>query len=539
MISEQQLIAKAFEELIDRVTPEWPEARSVIAELLAERKNNDSRWGLLALIEILERYGVPAIAKGLDFRRNYGDLQYREFELLGQLWRDGNDAVVDQTVAFVEKHRISGFHNRFGNLLGGIHRFGEAELEAGMDLLASEIDEDSTGLDPELAARLLRSQRERAAYVTAYLGLATVERLIAEFQQDGFSQRQVNHFLWQIAPIPHVGGCGLGEGLVRQAIQLVKTAGLIPVDFAEDVIRAMENRYGTPAEILEILRLAKQYDLTAFKGYDLENALRALRMPSYHAMLHEAFAKKSPGSLTRAFQFLWLYSVLVAAPAVSAWMSQEQTATEARLRTQELMARHYDRVRMASFERPLVMALAGNPLLTPEMIRRRQRSSTNLDQLRAQVEQRFGIERVRRAMALASPETETEFWLALAAVGPRKLIELVGRLDSELRVYVVRSLNWYGWEAACQAVGLVDQARLEPTLILPTAQGLCQRANGIVRVTPAATVPITPEQETELKTYLGWPLELQRRYARSIKLFRRVQETMYVRIRYGRVTKPD
>lgn len=502
------------------------------------------------LILVHKRFGSKVLAQTVHFLHDNFPDAYDDHTVhkVALCFKEGKPELLDRTAAFMHKHG-GDWSFSVEQLIDAINSRGEKELEAGMDLAPLAGREPEGIVLPQYWRPEVENQRRRKDYVfiTGRLGLDKLKSLTSRLKSVGLPDKDIRDLVSRCA---YSANQDKEIARVFNAISLIKKSGLDPTatgslgginigSMTAVVHDAMRRDYGTKDKLRKVLEMAAQNGVKWLSSQDFQIALRYYRKPKQRELVQIAFKEKQPHLLT----FGSVYEGLMV--GLGGYVEQGIDATERALdnadtisaheRTQEIMAEKYPMLGLFGPDKDFAQALAQNPVFVPDSLRPTKFESSKSLNLVDQATNQFGMDTVKSVTRFAQSGSEPEYALALLRTkNPQALIEAINRVPLDSRLNAVRVINQHGLIIFQKTLKVIKASKLEPKSFLhPIAASLANNSKELTPIKQQLFRPVfKPEHEQQLRFFYGQPPGWQRNMARAVKMYRRVYNITYPRIRY-------
>lgn len=544
------LRTKALQNLFEGVAnllPEWHEIFDKVVEHITSH-------------HYPPQYGINEARKNLSYvKKKYGKLIFVEVlqlankhlwlawhgDDIGKYLATGRGHLVHQAIAFFYSHQCIWHRVSLPRLLVAIEQKREDEMEKGIALAPkpSEIAEPPVLQKYWDVERAWNDRKGEYCSITIDLGYEKTKSLFDQFYAEGFNDQTVVRFLNHITRLGWYGRKTYAdnEAEIFLAINLVSSLGLSVPEFAEITHRQISSRNGTIPEITQILRYAKEFDVTAwFLEWVFEKALDIHRRPLLRHEVVTAFALQSPNHLTYV---RWS----MGGAALDYFLSDEDERKEI-LRIYriehnievfpavlEILEGHFRKLGFSSSQILAISSIARNPLFTNDFLN----ESRPTYKIRNLLKTALGREEAIQSLSRVRRELRLDFSAALLRCdNDSQLHRLLHAWPREKWRVILRSISQFDFERTQKALAMIREKSLDPNVfLLSIAQSIRwqNHAPSLSLAWAERIVIAASDRGKQILIYSQLPYELRMALKRPIKLYRRIHLMVQWRFRARRV----
>lgn len=529
--------------------PNWIEICDRIVEMIKHNscsRQYDVRQTLQNLQSVRKKYGREALVDTLQFIVKTGLAPVDQYLLdcVGKACSEKKHDLLDRTFPFYQSYPKMFWYHNFINLFYGIEKFGEQEIAAGIALAPKPKKGEDKRYNRCVysLAQEWRDRRQSYALLAAAIGFKRAREIRLLLLQEGFDENGILDLIEEIPPTPY---CRLSaeerESMVRLAVAIVKEIGLSAKDYAKMVRNKLFERRGTVKEIKDILRLAKECDVTPhFVWWVFDRALECWWQPLDRHAVIEAFQ-------THDYNLLTFYQSRGSGFGFAYYLGDEATKEEIRrilaidlrirlaaITLAILQGRHAE-LGFNLHQRLAIASLALNPLFTGEMIHRPDQTGW----AREIAAKAFG-EAFKLVCQLGkTPKQKERYALAAIRAGsPEQLIRLLSSLPRQSWPKIAKAIIDYDFDRVAQALGRLSPGQ-DPAIYLPLsiARVISEQGNRLEERSgwEYRLIFASDDHLKQLTIFMQLPRELRLVLARSVRLYRRIYEKARRRIETRRV----
>lgn len=497
---------------------------------------------------IRKEYGPEILAKVMVYivENSIGTYELSNVKTVAQAFKDNRVEVLNKTLELMEKFRI--FWDMWV-VYNGLLKFGENELLEATFLVARPPDEAEGIVRQEFwnPEKVWLERKGEYICIAAKLGIERLRELHAIFTNEGLTYQYTCAFLGAISPsfyeYPGIDSYRKkAERIIFQSLEMIKAHGLEPSKLAYAVYYTLLMHRASRAEVEEILKLMKRYEIDYISQQDLEIAVRYYREPSNRWIVIECFEKKSVSSLS------WVsigegltigFSMTNMGPGVEA-VERSLAASarrESRLRTQELLQEKYLEIGIPTFLQELIPDYVDNPLITAAVVFSKSKWLRRPHDIIEKARKNFGRDAISEVLKIFDEGYENEVILALLIHGnPGEFLKILRQISRLERLPFVRAINSQGPKIALKTIAIVRGLNLDPSYFMENVAFSLAAKDGEIKIIGAQlSKVISPENETQLRYFLELPVDTRKNIAVAIRLYRKMYDDIYCRIAYDYV----
>ncbi|MFA6963891.1 MAG: hypothetical protein WC227_04255 [Patescibacteria group bacterium] len=544
------LRTKAFQNLFEGVAallPEWHDIFDKVVEYVVSHYHpsqsgiNEARKSLST---VKNKYGKSIFVEFLKLVNEHIWLTWYGDDIAEYL-ATGRSQLVHRAIDFRYSHSCIRHHVPLSKLIIAIEQKREDEMERGIALAPrpSDIAEPPVLQKYWDVERAWNDRRGEYCYITLALGYEKTKSLFDQFYAEGFSGQTVVSFLKHIVRSGYYyrNTSAENEAEISLAIDLVRSIGLSVPEFAEITLQPIRSRYGTIAEITQILRYAKEFEVTPrFLGWVFESALNFHRRPLWRHEVVSAFARSD-------FNHLALLRWGQATTSWGYWFSDEARRKEI-LRilwiehnieifpaVLEILEEHFRKLGFSSMEILAISSMARNPLFSNDFLN----ENPPTYKIRNLLKTVFGRQEAIQSLSRIRRELRLDFSGALLRCeNDSELHKLLHAWPREKWRIILRSITQFDFERTKKALESIRKESLDLNFFLLSVAGSIRwhdDAPSLGSAWAERIVIAAGDRGKQILIFSQLPYDLRMALKRPIKLYRRIHLMIQWRFNARRV----